>query len=505
MIHGATLRTLIYSGCSIILLAGVPCILWAYGIREWLWAALISLAIFFLFLLWKVPQWQVASLKKSTESEKLVALKNELRKTLAQIMGGVVILVGLYSTWKTIEISKETMDVSRKASDENLRVSQEGQITERFTRAVEHLGNAKLEVRLGGIYALERISKDSPKDYWQVMEILTAYVRENSPRNLKQNQTNKIGEVAKDEPNKSPQPIEAEKLPTDIQAILSVIGRRILNYKKGEEQPLDLGKTNLCVARLVEAHLEGAHLKEANLSGANLRGAFLQGANLEGAILERAFLMGADLRGANLEGANLEGAELVVANLELANLEKANLFGAYLKEANLKGGDLGGAFLQGANLEGAILERAFLTGANLRGANLEGAELEGAELVVANLKGANLWNANLLNANLAGANLVGANLAEAYLVGINLERSHLEGANLKGQYLYRANLRGAFLQGANLEGANFWMADLREAHNLTIEQLSKVKTLYMASLDQDFIEQIKKKYPHLLEKPKETE
>ncbi len=395
--HNPILRTLIYLVFSIILLAGVSYILRTYGTREWLWAALIFLVIFFLFLLWKVPEWQVASLKKSTEPEKLVALKNELRKTLAQIMGGLLILVSLYGTWEAIE-----------NSDENLRISQEGQITERFTRAVEHLGNAKLEIRLGGIYALERISKDSPKDYWQVMEILTAYVRENSPRNLKQNPTNKIGEAAKDEPNKFPQSIEAEKLSTDIQAILSVIGRRILNHKKGEEPPLDLGKTNLYMARLEGVHLEGANLKEANLRDANLDG---------------------------------------------ARLEEANLVGAYLYGANLKG--------------------------------------------------ANLTGANLLNANLAGANLVDANLAKTILVGINMERSHLEGVNLKGQSLYRANLKGAFLQGANLEGVDFYVADLRGTHNLTIEQLSKVKTLYMATLDQDFIEQIKKKYPHLLEKPKE--
>ena len=37
-----------------------------------------------------------------------------------------------------------------------------------------------MEIRLGGIYALERISNESEKDYWPIMEILTAYVRKNS-------------------------------------------------------------------------------------------------------------------------------------------------------------------------------------------------------------------------------------------------------------------------------------------------------------------------------------
>ena len=37
-----------------------------------------------------------------------------------------------------------------------------------------------MEIRLGGIYALERISMESEDYYWPIMEILTAYVRKNS-------------------------------------------------------------------------------------------------------------------------------------------------------------------------------------------------------------------------------------------------------------------------------------------------------------------------------------
>jgi hypothetical protein len=48
---------------------------------------------------------------------------------------------------------------------------------------VEQLGSDKLEVRLGGIYSLERISKESPDDYCTVMENLAAFVRERSRRN----------------------------------------------------------------------------------------------------------------------------------------------------------------------------------------------------------------------------------------------------------------------------------------------------------------------------------
>jgi hypothetical protein len=46
-----------------------------------------------------------------------------------------------------------------------VRVSQEGRITDRFTRAVDQLGSDDLTVRLGGICALERIAGDCPRDY----------------------------------------------------------------------------------------------------------------------------------------------------------------------------------------------------------------------------------------------------------------------------------------------------------------------------------------------------
>ena len=51
-------------------------------------------------------------------------------------------------------------------------------ITESFSKAVSQLASDKMEERLGGIYTLENISKESPNDYWTVMQTLTAFVRE---------------------------------------------------------------------------------------------------------------------------------------------------------------------------------------------------------------------------------------------------------------------------------------------------------------------------------------
>ena len=145
-----------------------------------------------------------------------------------------------------------------------------------------------MAIRLGGIYALERIAKDSEKDHGPIMEVLTAYVREKA---------SKQGKSAEE---------AAEKPPTDIQAILTVLGRRKTTGKNRGNAPLDLSHT-----RLVRADLTDANLSGAILVGANLSGAFLVGANLSGAFLVEANLCKAKLLGARLTTAKNLTAEQV--------------------------------------------------------------------------------------------------------------------------------------------------------------------------------------------------
>ena len=97
-------------------------------------------------------------------------IENEARRTLAYILAGILAIIGIYMAHRRI-----------RTLERQVLVAQEGQITERFTRAIEQLGSERMAVRLGGIYALERIANDSDKDYWPIMETLTAYVRERTP------------------------------------------------------------------------------------------------------------------------------------------------------------------------------------------------------------------------------------------------------------------------------------------------------------------------------------
>ena len=174
--------------------------------------------------------------------------------TPVQIITALFVLMGLYWTARRV-----------LAAEDNVRVAEEGRITERFTKAIEQLGQEgddKMAIRLGGIYALERIAKDSEKDHGPVMEVLTAYVREKAAKD---------GEYA----------LEAAVKPTtDVQAILTVIGRRKMTDVKNFGDLLDLSNTHLAGLFLYDANLSGT-----DLSGANLHGAILHGTDLSGVIL----------------------------------------------------------------------------------------------------------------------------------------------------------------------------------------------------------------------------
>src|SRR5829696_3083869 len=278
---------------------------WRWFLRSGLrWAILALLIVAFL---WFVPQLQGEYFSQQVPAKERPALVNEYRRTWAQIIGGFGFLLGLYFTWRRVEIS------------------QDQQVTERFTRAIDQLGathedgEPRLEVRLGGIYALERIALDSPKrDYSTVMEVLTAYVRENTrqaPGFSKDSSdaasTSNEAPAEAGEGAKQPDPPEPRRPTADIQAIVDVLIRTEARVSKEYRTRFDLHRANLQGANLRGANLQLANLQLASLRRANLQEALLQGANLQGANLQRAnFYKDANLQGALLRGANLQEAIL---------------------------------------------------------------------------------------------------------------------------------------------------------------------------------------------------
>jgi len=223
--------------------------------------------------------------------------KKDLVQALGLITAGVAGAVGIFFTWRGQRLAREAQEnnqrntqeqlrLSRQSQEQNqqstqaqlenaqeeLRLTRQGQITERFTRAIDQLGSEKLQIRLGGIYALERIDKESPEKAYHgtVMEVLTAYIRENSrgePKEPSRSTTAPNEDVEQDKGSEQDAQPTLQGLPTDIQAILDVLIRR------KEERVLEEHRVIL--------DLRQANLQNASLRDANLQGAFLGGANLQ--------------------------------------------------------------------------------------------------------------------------------------------------------------------------------------------------------------------------------
>jgi hypothetical protein len=216
---------------------------------------------------------------------------------------------------------------ARRRHKEQTDADRQRRITESFSKAAEQLGSDKPEVRLGGIYSLERISKESPDDYWTVMETLCAFVRERARWRVPDSSASETMAYGKqfDETQDRQAP------PTDIAAVLAVIVRRPEKEQKREKRErwrLDLSGTDLRWADLRNAGFELANLRGAHLDGTDLSNARLQGADLMYGHLKTVDLIDAYLQGADLRDADLESAKLWGANFERAHLGGANLRGA---------------------------------------------------------------------------------------------------------------------------------------------------------------------------------
>lgn len=217
---------------------------------------------------------------------------------IVQAAGGAALLVGILFSWKNVLATQDKLDLDRAKQD-----------IDRFSQASTQLGaqlangNPNIEARLGGIYALAALARDSPNTYyWHASEIMTAYVRHNAAWPI------------------TGQPTAQNKPRTDIQAILTMLGRSKPPLLKDQrlDQKLDLRYTDLRGAEFWDANLA-----QADFWGAHLEGAKLWGANLEGAKLAHAYLNGANLRGVKFAGADLTDACLEQADLDGADLSAA--------------------------------------------------------------------------------------------------------------------------------------------------------------------------------------
>jgi hypothetical protein len=272
----------------------------------------VASVVVLMTILWALPLALTAGHTNDMTAVELLKTQNDVRSTLVTLVAAIAAAIGLAFTGRTY-----LLNVS-------------GQVTDRYSKAVGQLGEKDLAVRVGAVYALERVGRDSPRDLDTIVEVLSTFVRAACSGAVDSADVSTKG---------------ADVSP-DVQAAINVLGRAPLS---SSSVPIDLRNANLQGADFSNAKLDGALLREARLTNSRLRGT--------------------SLRGAWLSAARLDGTDLEAANLENARLREAVLDGAILKGAFLQGADLESASLKGTWLAGALLLHHQLSPSQLREAN----------------------------------------------------------------------------------------------------------------------------------------
>ena len=267
--------------------------------------------------------------------------------------------------------------------------AQQGLLNERYQKGAEMLGSEILSVRLGGIYALQRLAEECPEQYHiQNMRLFCAFVRFPT-----KDQSLESGQM-------EIEPHTLLGIRQDIEAVMKAVGSRakpLITLERTDSFRLDLRGADLPRAQLLDADLSNAYFHHSKFPGARFANT-----NLSGAFFNYADLSGAEFRDVNFTGTSLFRAKLKCAMLQNADLPRGDFDYADLSGANLLRANLSGAYFQEA-----IVTNAWLECANLSGAHFLHANLCGARLMKANLSGANFLEADLNKANLSDANLSG--------------------------------------------------------------------------------------------------
>jgi hypothetical protein len=197
------------------------------------------------------------------------------------------------------------------------RLNRRGQVTERFTKALERLDSAQMYVRIGGLIAMEQIVQDAPEQGPHTTQVLVSFIRARAPRSAAASGDDDV-------------PLLPEEADADVQHALTVVTRPALRRHAGYSR-LDLSGL----------YLWGADLRGADLTGADLSLADLTGATLVGADLSGASLSAADMTAADLAGANLTEAILIEVDLtEASGVEAGQLLRSWFDSITVLPPDL---------------------------------------------------------------------------------------------------------------------------------------------------------------------
>jgi uncharacterized protein YjbI with pentapeptide repeats len=277
--------------------------------------ATVTLLLFFIWLSCPLLDTINGVEDEGKLSEPLSALCSDI----AQLLSGFAILAGLViAAWR-------------------VSVTFDGQVTDRFGRAVDQLSSSEITTRLAGISALGRIARGSPKDQPMVMDTLCAFIRQRSYRKPKDKDWCPPTLLA------HPEPYTLDTLTHETWSAIRVIGNRDEKVDSKDIR-LDLQGVKLKYAHLIDLNFQGVNFERANFSQSSLDasrpftlwqelsrrfgrkrkvGPVYKGNNFNEACLVRA-----SFKDANISDANFSKAKVAKADFERCQFTRVNLSSA---------------------------------------------------------------------------------------------------------------------------------------------------------------------------------
>ncbi|MGW6235226.1 pentapeptide repeat-containing protein [Streptomyces sp. NPDC055094] len=345
----------------------------------------------FTLLFWRLPWWlDGAHLRNSDLQPADGVVITGVRTALVALGAASIAGLGLYFTHGTL---KHTRERDREQAD----LLREGQVTDRYIEAIKLLAEDGATKRLGGIYALERITKDSEKDHSTVVEVLAAFIREHAPLYTSRRNSNGFT------PRSNFRDVKPKGA---VQAALTVLGRRPIRYEKNRInlRNVDLRGADLSDAYLVGFDLTGSDLRGSDFSASHLHKATLRNTRLDGAsfiesLMDECFLDAAQGSDVNFNSAVLRRATFGESNLTGIDFSGSDLWASQWTNAVIDGADFSSADLRfslmmNTTVGGAVFKNANLSmirapGTDYPGCEFQGADLDGAVFIAGDLSGAN--------------------------------------------------------------------------------------------------------------------
>ena len=147
-------------------------------------AAVVAVAVS-IALIWPVTDLiaahDVGLISGPKRAAALQTAREAVRTQLLTLGAGVFAAGALIFTALNFNLLRRNSKQADQRQRDIYELTEQGQVTDRYTKAIEQLGSETIDVSIGGVYALERIARDSPKDHPTVMEVLAACIREHSP------------------------------------------------------------------------------------------------------------------------------------------------------------------------------------------------------------------------------------------------------------------------------------------------------------------------------------